>query len=226
MIGVFDSGVGGLTALAELRELAPDADILYLADRKNAPYGTKSENELIELVTEDARRLLRAGARRILIACCTASTVYNCLPKSEARICVPIIEPAAEAAAKASKSGRIAVIATKRTVESHAFSNALRKLRTVNVDEYEAQELVSIVESGARDGYCTADTKLYLECLLKPVYDSGADTLILGCTHFPHLCREIQKILPNVNIISPSHEGALALLEGVSPKGTGRTIYL
>ena len=98
MIGVFDSGVGGMTAFDELRRLLPCEDMVYLADRSNAPYGTKSERELVFLVREDIRRLRELGCEKILVACCTASTVVSLLSEAERRICTPIILPTARAA--------------------------------------------------------------------------------------------------------------------------------
>ena len=118
MIGIFDSGVGGLNAYYELKRLLPDEDFIYLSDRKNAPYGTKSEDEIIALTRADIKRLKNAGARKILIACCTASSIHHKLDDEERQISLPIITPAAEIAAKSAK--RILVIATEHTAKSSA----------------------------------------------------------------------------------------------------------
>ena len=104
MIGIFDSGVGGLTALAELRRLLPNADMIYLADRENAPYGNKSEEQILAAAEGCIKRLTEAGADKILIACCTASTLHHRLSESARRISTPIILPAARAAIRRSKS--------------------------------------------------------------------------------------------------------------------------
>ena len=150
MIGVFDSGVGGLTALAELRRLLPRTDMIYLADREHAPYGTKSEEEILSLAENCIKRLITAGAERILIACCTASTLHSRLTEGARRITTPIIAPAARAAQRVSR-GKIAVIATEATVRSHAFRRELLAIGECEVTEHAAQELVAMVESGASD---------------------------------------------------------------------------
>ena len=125
MIGIFDSGDGGLAAAREVRRLFQKEDIVLLADRKNAPYGTKTEEELISLVKEDIRRLSEMGCEKILVACCTASTVFPLLSEGEQQICLPIIHPTAEAVCG---SAHTAVIATERTVNSHAFSSEILRI--------------------------------------------------------------------------------------------------
>ena len=226
MIGIFDSGAGGITVARELRRLAPLSDLCFFADRKNAPYGTKSEKELIPLVKRDAEILYDMGAERIIMACCTASTVHESLPNWLKGITVPIIEPTARAAAKATKNGRVGVIATEATVRSSAFGRALLKHDSVrDILEVPAQPLVGMVESGVADGSVSDGDKIILRDILAPFRRGGYDTLILGCTHFPHLFGEISKILPGVNIISSSREGALEIVKEPLKKENGRIIY-
>ena len=226
MIGVFDSGVGGLTALAELRRLMPRTDMIYLADREHAPYGTKSEEEILSLAESCIKRLITAGAEKILIACCTASTLHSRLTDCARRITTPIIAPAARAAQRVSQ-GKIAVIATEATVRSHAFRRELLSIGECEVTEHAAQELVAMVESGASDERpLTSEEKSTLSHLLEPVGASRADTLILGCTHFPHLRGHIAAMLPEVKLISPSREGALEIARSTEDRGGGRTIFL
>ena len=107
MIGIFDSGVGGLSALDEVRKIAPKADICFLADRNNAPYGTKTKEEVKKLAEANIEKLLSLGAEKILIACCTASTVYHELSDFHKSISVPIIEISAKRAFEISKTKRI-----------------------------------------------------------------------------------------------------------------------
>ena len=226
MIGVFDSGVGGLTALAELRRLLPRTDMIYLADREHAPYGTKSEEEILSLAENCIKRLITAGAEKILIACCTASTLHSRLTEGVRRITTPIIAPAARAAQRVSR-GRIAVIATEATVRSHAFRRELLSIGECEVTEHPAQELVAMVESGASDqNPLSSEEKSRLARLLEPIEASRADTLILGCTHFPHLRGHIAAMLPCVKLISPSREGALEIARSTEDRGGGRTIFL
>ena len=226
MIGVFDSGVGGLTALFELRRLLPHTDMIYLADREHAPYGTKSEDEILALSESCIERLVGAGAEKILIACCTASTLHSRLTDRARRITTPIILPAARAAKKKSR-GKIAVIATEATVRSHAFRRAILDEVRCEVAEYATQERVSMVEGGASDRKpLTLGERSTLSRLLAPIKASRADTLILGCTHFPHLQGHIAAMLPGVNLISPSREGALEIAKSTEDRGGGRTVFL
>ncbi len=227
MIGVFDSGDGGLAALREIRKIIPCADIVFLADRKNAPYGTKTKAELIRLVTNDIERLREAGADTVLMACCTASTVYRRLPHHLQEISVPIILPAVREAAAVTECGRIGVIATEHTVRERAFTRELSRFKNVKeAIELPLQMLVGAVESGIGDGHITDAQGALIYRMLRPLKDEGIDTLILGCTHFSHLEREIGKCLPNVRIVSPAREGAREITKHLPPKGKGRTIYM
>ena len=226
MIGVFDSGVGGLAAIKELRKIARDADICFLADRKNAPYGTKSLEEIIEISKRNIEKLLSLGAEKILIACCTASAAYLYLSEREKEVAVPIINPAAKRAVSLSESGRIGVIATKRTVAEKAFSKAVNALSdSARVYEMETQIFVDLVENGARDGKLTQDESLKIQNALLPLRDKNIDTLILGCTHFPHIENEIRRYL-NVKTVNPALEGALEIAKIANVSENGRTIYI
>ena len=146
MIGVFDSGIGGLAAFKEIRTLLPRENIIYLADRKNAPYGTKNEDEITKLCTKNISKLRDMGAEKILIACCTASGVYQNLSADDKQISIPIITPTAQEVVNFSK--RIAVIATERTVSSHYFSREIAKYSSAEVKEFAMQRLVYLVENG------------------------------------------------------------------------------
>ena len=226
MIGVFDSGVGGLTALCELRKIAPNVNICFLADRKNAPYGTKKKEEIVKFTRSNIKRLRNMGVDKILMACCTASTVYQELSIEEKRLCVPIIEPAARRALTISKNKRIGVIATERTVKEEAFKRAILKSEpSAYVFELQAQKFVSLVESGARDFILTSDEIKEIESILLPIKSRDIDTLILGCTHFPHIKHKIEEIL-GIPTVNPSLEGALEIAKHTELSEDGRTIYL
>ncbi len=226
MIGVFDSGAGGLTAIKELRKIAPNVNICFLADRKNAPYGTKTLEKVIELIHANVEKLLYVGAEKILMACCTASAAYPFLSEYEKGVCVPIINPAAKRAAQISKTKRIGVIATERTVKEKAFTKAIKAISPdTEVFETEAQAFVGLVESGARDGKLTTEEKGEISRVLSPFRDKNIDTLILGCTHFPHIEKEIQAIL-DVKTVNPSLEGALEIAKSAKLYEDGRTLYL
>ena len=247
MIGVFDSGVGGISACKELRRLLPTADIVFLADRKNAPYGTKSEDELTELVKTDVKRLRDLGASRILIACCTASTVYDRLPDKDRAIALPIIAPAARAAIGSEATLRseyggiphIGVIATEATVRSHAFGRLIRALDPhTRVTEIATQQLVSLVESGGRDGALDPRGEILVDGIAERIRRADISTLILGCTHFSHLRSELQRRLRGTVIIDAARLGAAEMARAVTNdinneknlsedniRGRDRTIY-
>ena len=233
MIGVFDSGVGGLAAYRELRRRLPRADIIYLADREHAPYGTKSEEELIPLVSSVVKKLRQRGADRILVACCTASTVYPKLDAEDRAVCLPIIGCAAECF----RGQRAGVIATEATVRSHAFAEQVRRLSPdAHVTEIAASELVTLVEKGARDGALDSAVEDILDKVTKELKKAEIDSLFLGCTHFSHLSAELSKRLPGVRIIDTARIGAerlaLTYLNSKDNKsrrdisGLGRTIYM
>ncbi len=227
MIGIFDSGMGGLSAMTDLRRLRPSIDICFLADRKNAPYGTKSESELIRLVKNDITRLSKKGAERILMACCTASTVYDKLPKHMKEIAIPIIEPTARAALRATDSGRIGVLATRATVNSHAFGDKLSMLDpTCEVHELEAQELVALIEGGTLDGRVGGEKRKEIFGIIRSIKEKNIDTLILGCTHFERLERELSWMLPGVRTVSSAREGARETARAIGIHGRGRTTFI
>lgn len=212
MIGVFDSGVGGLTTLGELHSRMPSEDICFLADTKNAPYGTKSKEELKALVKNDISRLRSLGADRILIACCTASTLYDSLSEEERKICTPIIAPTAKRATAVTKSGRIGVLATERTVKSHLFSKEIHTmLPQAEVFEIAAGELVNLAERGECAGYISDTARKTVQSTVEPFKMYNIDTLILGCTHFPLFYEIISDTLRDAALVSCSCEGAKAL---------------
>ncbi len=227
MIGIFDSGAGGLSVLAELRKISDSADILFFRDTQNAPYGTKNGSELKRLVSRDIAILRSHGADAVLMACCTASTVYDILSDSERKISIPIIKPTAHTAVCASKKGKIGVIATERTVFSRAFSREIFALRKDAVPmEWSTQELVRMVEDGITDKTATGGDIKKIKRILSDVIASDIDTLILGCTHFPHISGIISTLLPGVRIISSAEEGARELARQVRLDGCGKTVYI
>ena len=208
MIGVFDSGVGGLASVAYIKEALPCVDIAYIADTKNAPFGSKDEGEIVKITEENIERLLNMGARRVLIACCTASTVHSHIRRDLAEASIPIIEPTAACAAISSEGGRIGVIATERTVRSYAFPRAIEKYCPIaKVYQYPAQELVGYIE---RREYSKSHD--FIGKAAEKIIRDGCTTLILGCTHFSHARAVFSKYLPEVNIVDSAHAGALEVI--------------
>ena len=174
-----------------IKENAPDVDLVYLIDRARAPYGIKTEKELVGITSENIERLLDMGATRVLIACCTASTVHPQLSHGLKSISIPIVQAVADCAKNATRIGSIGVIATAHTVNSHAFKNAL-----IGCDVYESAqtELVTLIDRGLCDASINAPWKAELEGMISPVLEKNIDTLVLGCTHFPALIKTIEDI--------------------------------
>ena len=215
MLGLFDSGSGGLNTVRYVKEISDEVDLLYLIDRENAPYGIKTEKELIRKTKTNIDRLTDMGAERVLIACCTASTVYEKLGEKYKKIALPIIDAVAKAAQKATRIGRIGVVATSRTVSSHAFKTALRDC---TVTELATPELVRLIDNGLSDECVDTESERMLEDMIRPVLDKKIDTLILGCTHFPSLIKTTSKIASRYgvkSVIDSARVGA-ELLVGVS----------
>ena len=216
MLGLFDSGNGGLNTVRYVKKNMPDLDLVYKIDRLNSPYGIKNEKELVEIVKNNLNELIERGAERVLIACCTASTVYCLLEEEYKRISIPIIEPVARSAMKASRTGCVGVIGTKRTVDSHAFRDAMKKYR---VTEIEAQELVRLIDGGLTDESATIGDEEYLDKIVSPFKGKNIDTLILGCTHFPALKKTFLRVCRPIGIkhvIDSAKVGALAMCYPIS----------
>lgn len=212
-IGVFDSGVGGLTVLRALRARLPQEDFLYLGDTARLPYGTKSPATVCRYALQAAELLAERGIKCLVVACNTASSVA--MPALESRLgglpVIGVIDPGAEAAVGASGNGRIAVIATEGTVRGSAYPRAIAALNERAVVVQRACALfVALAEEGWTDGpIAEAVARRYLE----PVFckPEAPDTLLLGCTHFPALIEPIRRVLgPGVRLVDSAQTTALA----------------
>jgi glutamate racemase len=197
-IGVFDSGVGGLTVLKALLTQASAADYLYLGDTARLPYGSKSQATVARYAVSSAHFLVEQGAEALVIACNTASALA--LDALRAAVEVPVIgviETGATAALQSSRTKDVLVIATAATVESHAYSAGCRE-RGLRAIEKACPLLVPLVEEGWIDHPVTREvTGIYLDDLLSQSAEAGmtADTLVLGCTHYPLLRSVIEDLL-------------------------------
>ena len=225
MIGVFDSGAGGRFALAELRRLCDRIDTVFYADEKNAPYGSKSEDELSELLSHGIERLLSAGADRVLIACCTASAVHQRLHEKYRAVALPIIEPTARRAAELTRGGRIGVLSTEATRRSGAFAKSILALGLPEPVCVSAPELVTLAELGAEDGNLNENQKRIIYRAVAPLISSGVDAVVLGCTHFAYFEREITDIL-GVPAVNSARVGAEYMAADIKNEGRGAEIYL
>lgn len=224
MIGLLDSGRGGEKTLLELRAMCPGCDACLFADRENAPYGTKSREQLVRLVKNGIDVLRSSGAEKILIACCTASTVYPLLPGDYKRAVYPIIEPTARAAAGGKNIG---ILATNATVQSGEFVRYIKKFNeSAKCTQYALPLLVEIIEGGAWDGALGKEALFTVQKMLAPIKAAGHDTLVLGCTHFPLLSKTIAELTGVKTLVSSAHEGACEILSVANTDGVGATIYL
>ncbi|HEX9050968.1 MAG TPA: glutamate racemase [Anaeromyxobacter sp.] len=201
-IGIFDSGVGGLTVQRALIEAVPAASTVYLGDTARVPYGTKSAETVTQYSLRNVRFLARHGIDLLVVACNTASAVA--LPALRAELAVPVIgvvDPGARAAARASRTGRIGVIGTQGTVTSGAYQAAIRRERPdAEVVARACPLFVPLAEEGwtdPEDEVVRGVARRYLA----PLRDAGIDTLVLGCTHYPLLARAIAAELPGIALV-------------------------
>ena len=203
-IGIFDSGLGGLSILNEIHKRLPYENIIYLADSKHAPYGEKSKEEIIELSIKNTEFLISKSCKIIVVACNTATT--NAINELRKRFSIPFvgIEPAIKPAALNSKTKQIGILATKGTLSSELFSQNLKKLN----EKSKFIEVVGkgIVEAIENNTTGTSDFKKELEQQLLPFKKSNIDHLVLGCSHYPLITNKLKEIFDNkVNIVDSGH---------------------
>jgi glutamate racemase len=213
-IGVFDSGVGGLTVLRALREGLPGGNFIYLGDTARLPYGTKSAETVLRYSLQCAAALLRRRIRCLVVACNTASaSALDALRLHHPTLpIIGVIEPGAQAAVAASASQHIAVIATEGTVGGGAYQTAIHRLNpSARVTSQACSLFVSLAEEGWTEGpIVEAVARRYLD----PIFQSNdaPDTLVLGCTHFPALAAAIRAVLPpQVSIVDSAATTAAAV---------------
>ena len=225
-IGVFDSGFGGLTVLKALLEVVPDADYLYFGDTARLPYGSKSVETVARYACEAARFLEHQGAELLVIACNTATALALPQIQQSASVkVVGVIEPGAQRAAEATKSGKVVVIGTEATVSSHAYQRALAGLK-IESREKACPLLVPLVEEGWVEHAVTEQVaRIYLSEAFGDGFKS-ADVLLLGCTHYPLLKPVLHRVVPeNVTLVDSAESTALAvrslLNTGVRRKDAG-----
>lgn len=193
-IGLFDSGVGGTSIWKEVHTLLPNESTIYLADSKNAPYGQKSKEEIIELSKKNTEFLLKNNCKLIIVACNTATTNAIKILRNSYNVPFIGIEPAIKPAALHSKTQKIGILATQGTLNSELFHQTVALYSDVKVVEQIGFELVQLIENGEMKS--KKMTKLLEEYLL-PMVAQDIDYLVLGCTHYPYLIPQIKKIIPN-----------------------------
>jgi glutamate racemase len=201
-LGVFDSGLGGLTVLNEICKYNTGLDVVYVGDTARVPYGSRTVETITRYAEQDVRFLLSQGVEAILIACGTVST--NCLPaltKSFSLPIVGVIDAGCQAALRSSRTKRIGVIGTRATINSRAYEHRIRELcpdaQTWGV---ECPLFVPLIENG----FAPDDpiTELTVDRYLSQFKGAGVDTIIMGCTHYPFLAKTLQKHMPDVSFIN------------------------
>jgi glutamate racemase len=223
-IGVFDSGIGGLTVVKALRDLLPNESIFYLGDTARVPYGGKSASTVERYSTEMAEMLVAEGVKAIVVACNSASSVA--LPKLEQTLSLPVIgviKPGAQAAIAATRNRHVGVIGTRATIKSGAYERALRALEPkIDIVAQACPLLVPLIEEGWLDDELTDRA---IGRYLGPLMRNGIDTLVLGCTHYPLLAPAIARFLENrITLVDSAHNCAVAvreLLDRQSLRATG-----
>jgi glutamate racemase len=218
-IGVFDSGVGGLTVVKELIRQLPAEDIIYFGDTARVPYGIRSRQTIIRFSIEDTLFLLRQEIKMICVACNTVSSVALPVIRSHFKVpMVGVITPGAREAVYATRNKRIGVIGTRGTIKSRAYEKEIKQLdRKVKVVAAACPLFVPFAEEGWYDGEVVLNVaKVYL----KPLVAAGVDTVILGCTHYPLLKVAIRKVLgQDVTLIDSAKQVAVEVKEVLVSEG-------
>lgn len=227
-IGVFDSGMGGLTVLRALRALLPQENFVYLGDTARLPYGTKSPDTVKQYATQMTKILVEQQIKALVIACNTATTaalghlqqLYTDLPV------IGVVKPGAKSAARVTQNKKIMVLATETTIASRAYHQSIQAYLTdAEVKGQACSLLVALAEEGVVEHDLTRET---LKHYLKDFAEQ--DTILLGCTHFPVFRKDLQQLLPHVHIVDSATATAEmlqdALKDQLNPQTKGSTTYL
>jgi glutamate racemase len=203
-LGVFDSGVGGLSVLKAIRKQLPDEDVIYVADQAHVPYGPRPMGQVRSFAEEITRYLLLQGSKIIVVACNTASAcALHSLRQIFPQIPFVGMEPAVKPAAETSRSGVVGVLATPATFQGALYASIIERFaRRVIVLQHTCPGLVAQIEAGE---LVSAQTRAILEDALLPMLTQGIDTVVLGCTHYPFVIPLIEEISgPDVRVIDPA----------------------
>ena len=203
-LGVFDSGVGGLSVLRAMRQLMPEEPVLYFADQGHVPYGPRPLEQVRAFSEGITRFLLEQGAQLIVVACNTASAAaLHALRDKFPQVSFVGMEPAVKPAAEYTRSGQVGVLATPATFQGALYASVLERFANgVRVWQHTCPGLVARIEAGDLDG---DETRAILEDALRPMLDRGIDTVVLGCTHYPFVIPLIEQIVgESVRVIDPA----------------------
>lgn len=223
MIGIFDSGVGGLSVFREIRKLLPEERYIYYSDNAHCPYGEKSKEYITDRAREITHYLINQGADIIVVACNTATAASIATLREEFPIRFIGMEPAVKPAVKGTQTGVIGVLATAGTLKADKYLNTREKFSDeVKIVEHIGQGFVELVEKGC---LCGEEAENIVKASLQPLLDEGADRIVLGCTHYPFLSEIISltaaSMYPErqIEIIDPAPAVARHLLEVMKDNG-------
>jgi glutamate racemase len=225
-IGVIDSGVGGLTVAKEIVNYLPKEDIIYFGDTGRCPYGNRSKEEIKQFTWQMIHYIMKYGLKALVIACNTATAIL--LEEIKAKLSIPVfgvIEPAAKEAVEATENGKIAVIATTRTIESGAYPQAIESLDgKADVTAIDCPLFVPLIEAGHSK---KEEIKTIVYQSLQPVLNKGIDTLVLGCTHYPLIEDTIQEVMgKNVSLVHSGKRIAKELAQQLKLETNGEGKHL
>ena len=223
MIGIFDSGIGGLSVFREIRKVLPEQSYVYYSDNAHCPYGEKTREYIIDRARTITKFLLEKGCEIIVVACNTATAAAISTLREEFPINFIGMEPAVKPAAKATKTGVVGVLATAGTLKATKYIDTrARWAENVRIVEHIGQGFVELVEKGITTG---PDAESTVRTSLIPLLDAGADMIVLGCTHYPFLSETISKVASeayperNIEIIDPAPAVARHLIEVMVEEG-------
>ncbi len=231
-IGIFDSGIGGLTVVKEIRKILPNENIVYLGDTARLPYGTKSVDAIIQFSLENTQFLISRGAKFVVIACYSStSAALDIVQKKFSIPVIGVINPGVKRALDVTKTGRIGVIGTSLTIYSGAYEKAFRGMNAnCEVLGRACPLFVPLVEEGWLEHPATT---LIAQSYLQPLKDDNIDTLLLGCTHFALLMNVLKSFMGDINYVDASREVGVTLSEELKrldlehpKKGGALSIYL
>ena len=223
MIGIFDSGIGGLSVFREIRKVLPEQSYVYYSDNAHCPYGEKTREYIIDRARAITRFLLEKGCEIIVVACNTATAAAIATLRDEFPVKFIGMEPAIKPAAQATKTGVVGVLATAGTLKATKYIDTrARWAQNVRIVEHIGQGFVELVEKGITTGHEADST---VRTSLMPLLDAGADMIVLGCTHYPFLSETISKVASeayperNIEIIDPAPAVARHLIEVMTEEG-------
>jgi len=223
-IGVFDSGIGGLTVLREIWNAVPGESTVYFGDNSRAPYGTKSRSTVIRYSLQNMRFLESKDVKMIVVACNTASAyAYEALKAGAKVPVVEVVTPGADKACRTTGNGKIGIIATKATISTGVYKDAVERragelgMKNIEIFQQACPLFVSLAEEGWWD---TEVTRLTAEEYLKPLKDAGVDTLVMACTHYPLLSKVIGEVMgEKVTLVNTGEATASVVKELLGSEG-------